>query len=44
MLQYIPNIKALGFVVLDKKIFKKCILKTFFYTVTNLCNQSEPFK
>jgi len=27
---YIPNMKALGIVVLDKKIFENCILKTYF--------------
>ena len=26
----ILNMKSLGFVVFDKKIFEKCILKTFF--------------
>ena len=29
---YIPNMKALGLVVLDKKIFKNCILKTYLLT------------
>jgi len=37
--------KALGIVVSDKKIFKSCILKTYFVDpVTYLCNQSEPFE
>jgi len=29
---YIPNIKALGLVVSDKKIFENCILKNYFLT------------
>ena len=29
---YIPNMKALGLVVSDKKIFENCILKTYFLT------------
>ena len=37
--------KALGLVVLDKKIFENCIVKhLFFYPVTYLCNQSEPIE
>ena len=37
--------KALGLVVLDKKIFENCILKTYFLTpVTYLSNQSELFE
>ena len=36
--------KALGFVVSDKKIFEKCILKTFFDPVIYLCNQLERFE
>ena len=28
----IPNMKALGLVVSDKKIFENCILKTYFLT------------
>jgi len=28
---YIPNMKALGIVVSDKKVFENCILKTFFW-------------
>jgi len=35
--------KALGLVGSDK-IFESCILKTFFYPVTYLCNPSEPFE
>jgi len=27
-----PNMKALGRVVSDKKIFKNCMLKTYFFT------------
>jgi len=27
-----PNMKSLGFVVSDKKIFENCILKTYFFT------------
>jgi len=30
---YIPNMKALGLVVSDKKIFENCILKTCFLTL-----------
>jgi len=30
---YIPNMKALGLVVSDKKIFENCILKTYFLTL-----------
>jgi len=33
--------KALGLVVLDKKIFLNCI---FFYPVTYLCNQLKQFE
>ena len=29
---YIPNMKALGLVVSNKKLFKSCILKTYFLT------------
>jgi len=29
---YIPNMKVLGLVVSDKKIFENCILKTYFLT------------
>jgi len=37
--------KALDLVVLDKKIFEICILKTYlFYPETYLCIQSEPFE
>jgi len=30
---YIPNMKALGLVVSDKKIFENCILKTYFLSL-----------
>jgi len=30
---YIPNMKALGLIVSDRKIFENCILKTYFLTL-----------
>ena len=42
---YIPNMKALGIVVLDKKIFLKLHFENLFFDpVTYLYNQSEPFE
>ena len=40
---YIPNMKALGLVVSDKKIFENCILKTYFLTLwhTYATNQNH---
>ena len=40
---FIPNLKALGLVVSDKKIFEKCILKTYFLTTwpTYATNQNH---
>jgi len=37
------NMKALGLVVIDKKIFEKCILKTFYLSPwpTNVINQND---
>jgi len=36
--------KALGIVVLEKKIFENCILNLFIDPVTYLCNQVERFE
>jgi len=36
--------KAPDLVVLEKNIFKNCILKTFLDPVTYLCNQLERFE
>ena len=33
---FIPNIKALGLVVSDKKIFENCILKNYFLTLWSI--------
>jgi len=41
---FFSNMKALGLVVSDKKIFEKCICKPIFDTVTYLCKQSELFE
>ena len=44
MMLNIPNMKALGLVVSNKKLFESCIKKIFFDPVTYLCNQSEPIE
>jgi len=36
--------KARGLVVLDKRIFENCFLKTFFDPVTYLYNQMKQFE